>query len=77
MNKSLSSWIPNLASWIRTTIAGYDKSLCRSIRLFGTITIHRPFYVYEDCIGFCMSLLTIKHSGMMLDKHRRTVMLRP
>ena len=23
-----------------------------------------PFYVYEDCIGFCMSLLTIKHSGI-------------
>ena len=23
-----------------------------------------PFYVYEDCIGFCMSLLTIEHSGI-------------
>ena len=32
-------------------------------------TIHSPLYVYEDCIGFCMSLLTIKHSWMMLDKN--------
>ena len=29
-----------------------------------TSWISCPFYAYEDCIGFCMSLLTIEHSGI-------------
>ena len=40
---------------------------------------YRPLSIV--CLqGLCrvlMSLLTIKHSGIMLEKHRRTVMLRP
>ena len=50
-----------------------------TMKSFAHVFIYRvrssgcPFYVYEDCIGFCMSLLTIKHSGMILDKTNRAL----